>query len=106
MFDRCPSITFNWSYSFKDNLPLSARDGCTVLGSKAVLIAYLVSHNDVFKLRAVTSLFIYDGALYSLTRHALIPKDQLRYLRSPVVYLDMGGKLVQAHGDYKTKHTG
>jgi mannose-P-dolichol utilization defect protein 1 len=100
------AITFNGSYSFRNNFPLSAWGECIALGIETALIAYLVLWYDGLKAKAMSFLLIYVGILYSLAHPTLLPKDFIWYLQSTVVYLAVSGKMMQALKNYKAQHTG
>lgn len=100
------AITFNGSYSFRNNFPLSAWGECIALGAETAMIAYMVLWYEGKKLSALSFLLIYSGILYGLAHPTLLPKDFIWYLQSSVVYLAVSGKLMQALKNYKAQHTG
>lgn len=101
------AITFNASYSLRNNFPLSAWGECIALGLETLMIAYMVLWYDGFKLsRPLSFLMAYGGVLYCLTHPTMLCNDALWYLQSSVVYLAVSGKLLQAYKNYKSQHTG
>lgn len=100
------AITFNGSYSFRKNFPLSAWGECIALALETAMVAYLVLWYEGRKLRAFSFLFIWAGILYTLNHPTLVPMSFLWYLQSSVIYLAVSGKLMQAYKNYKAQHTG
>ena len=100
------AITFNGSYSFRNNFPLSAWGECIALAIETAMIAYLVLWYDGFKFRALSFILIYATALYCLNQPTILPGEFMWYLQSSVIYLAVSGKLLQAYKNYKAQHTG
>lgn len=100
------AITFNSSYSFRNNFPFSAWGECIFLAIETALIAFMVFWYGGQKGKALSFILIFSSLIYTLNHPTLVPMNIVWYLQSSVVYLAVSGKLLQAFKNYKAQHTG
>lgn len=100
------AITFNASYSFRNNFPISAWGEAIFLALETFMIAFLVLWYDNNKGKSISVLATYAMIVFTLIHPTLLSKEILWYLQSTVLPLAVTGKLIQALKNYKAQHTG